>query len=249
MGGEIVVYWNNRLFNYEAIEPDYAIKDLHNRVMKIGDPDIHNTKSVLRCPVASLYMKNTFSVKSPIDYSVRWDKENSLVTTEHGDQDLFDQVIFVRDYKTGVISFNFGSNFFFTEEDSLIAEYKSASYASNSLVNNSSFIQGEVDIGRYFRSTDYCCFLNRPEESLEVKRGDSLHYVRFLTDKKIKFKKFNMTSDIKSIIQPITQAVPRTSNRLHNISVWGKMEQYYDLFKTSQIKKQLIKHIKANILD
>jgi hypothetical protein len=249
MRGEIVVYWANRAFNYEAPEPDYAVKDLHERVSKISELDPSNTKSIIKCPVVSQYLKNTFSVKSPIDYSLQWSEQNEQITTEHGDQEFFDKNIFVRDYKSGIVSFKFGAYFFFTEEDSLVAEYKSACYANNALVNNSTFIQGEIDIGRYFRSTDYTCFLNRSDELLNVKRGDSLYYVRFLTDKKIKFKKFHMSSDIKELVTPVMQSVSRTRNRLHNISVWNKIEQYYDLFKTSQIKKQLIKNIKANILD
>ena len=249
MASEIVVYWANRLFNYEALDPDYAVKDLHERVSKISESNNDDTKSVIRCPVVSLYLKNTFCVKSPIDYSIRWSDQDEQITTAHGTQEFFDQNIYVRDYKAGIVSFKFGSCFFFTEEDSLIAEYKSACYANNSFVNNSTFIQGEVDIGRYFRSTDYTCFLNKSEELLNVQRGDGLYYVRFLTDKKIKFKKFNITPDIKNLISPIMESVPRTRHRIRDINVWDKIEQYYDMFKTSHIKKQLIKNIKANILD
>ena len=249
MKNEVVVYWANNYFNYEALEPDYAIKDLHSRVEKINELDKYETKNLIKCPVATLYLKNTFRVKSPIDYSICWDKKNGVVNTEHYDQNFFNKFINVRDVKSGIISMKFGSNVFFTEEDNLIIEYKSACYAENTLANNINIIHGEINIGQYFRYSDFACFINRPGEFLNVKRGEALYYVRFLTDKKVVLKKFNCTPEMSLLVEPIMETKHRTRVRIKNTNVWGKMEVYYNVFKTSQIKSLLVKKIKENILE
>jgi hypothetical protein len=41
----------------------------------------------------------------------------------------------------------------------------------------------------------------------------------------------------------------RTRVRIKNTNVWGKMEEYYNVFKMSQIKSLLVKKIKENILE
>lgn len=248
MSSEVVVYWANNYFNYEALEPDYAIKDLHSRVEKISELDEQKTASIIKCPVASLYLKNTFRIKSPIDYSIYWDKENNNVSTQHFDQDFFNEFINVRDPKSGIISMKFGSNVFFTEEDNLTIEYKSSIYAENNLSNNISLIQGEIDIGQYFRFLDFAFFINRPNELFTIKRGDALYYVRFLTNKKVVLKKFNYNTDIQSLVSDVMSTKRRTRLRNKNLKVWDRLEEYYSVFKTSQIKNLLIKKIKENIL-
>ncbi|CAB5221946.1 hypothetical protein UFOVP242_160 [uncultured Caudovirales phage] len=249
MKNEIVVYWSSTFFGYESIEPDYAIKDLHDRINKISDLDTQSTDDVLKCPVASLYLKNTFRVKSPVDYSIYWDPEKATISSNHYDQTFFNKFVNVRDPKSGILSMHFGSYVFFTEEDSLKVEFKAANYADNQLAKNTSIFQGEIDIGRYFRFSDYACFINRPNELLNVKRGDSLYYVRFLTDKKIKLKKFNFTPEINYLTEPVLSTKHRTKSRIQNVNVWNKLENYYEVFKTSKVKKHLIKEIKKNILE
>jgi hypothetical protein len=76
------------------------------------------------------------------------DKENSNIYSNHYSQDFFNNYVIVRDPKSGVISLNFGSNVFFTEEENLTIEYKPACYAENVLANNISLSHGEIDIGR-----------------------------------------------------------------------------------------------------
>lgn len=245
---EIVVYWANKDFNYEIPAPDYAIKDLHERVARLEEHDAFNTAGILRCPIVNTYLKNTFRIKSPVDYSIILDTTQSKVFSRHYDQKFFDDYVFIRDAKSGVVSFSFASSVFFTEEESLIMELKHANYATNALVNNTSFMGGEIDIGRYCRMTDYAFFINRYNEFLSVNRGDPIHYVRFLTDKRVVLKKFNFTDEIKTLISPVINVNTRIKH-LTGIPVWKKMEQYYSFFKSSQIKKLLIKKIKENLLD
>ena len=61
-------------------------------------------------------------------------------------------------------------------------------------------------------------------------------------------KKFNYNTDIQSLVSDVMSTKRRTRLRNKNLKVWDRLEEYYSVFKTSQIKNLLIKKIKENIL-
>ena len=246
--GEVVVYWACQNHQYEAPEPDFAVHDLHDRVIKMSDQFPERSSMILRCPVAVGHLKNTFRVKSPIDYDITWKDSNKFVTTQQ-DQNFFDNSVFIRDYKTGLLTYKFASYIFFTEEENLDMEIRHANYCNKSHATNTSFLEGSINIGKYFRAIDCAFFINHPDVLVSVNRGDALYYTKFNTTKKVRFKKFLLTPEILNFKNAVVDAVKFVKPGYPNTTILDRLKVYYEIFKTSHYKKLIIKHIKNNLLN
>jgi hypothetical protein len=240
---EIIVYWSpglhsNFYLNYK--EPEPAIKELrqlgHNLIH--SDNDMHN---FLKCPAVLNSSKNTFAISSPAEIKIKWD--GSTISTPDHDQEFFDNWLLARDTSSGFFSFNLCKFLFFTEEPSLNIKQKNAIYSNNEFTKKIGIIEGSFDIGQWCRFMDIGMFFKEPG-TVNININDVLYYLEIFTDKKIIFKKFYLTPELKNLL-------------LTNISVKHKkkspiatyFKELYLLFNQSKIKKRIIKEIKDNLLE
>ena len=207
-------------------EPSKAIKEF------LGD-----NVSFLKCPVYRDAMKNVFSVGSWFNLKLNVD-ENGLRADVP--QSFMDDYILTHSDKHKI--YQVGQTvIFIAKDDSLKMTMEHPVMSDNSFSNSCSLINGTFDIGKYFRLISPAFYINKGVNSVSIKEGDALYYLRFHTEKKIKFVPFFMSEKYEHIATSVKYSV---SESLSNKS----MDLYYKIFKKQKIKKLLLKEIKANLI-
>jgi len=250
----VTVYWTSVNYPFQCFEPDPAFHDFNKMLLSPTCEDqSFSSTSVKYCPAVTDHLKNVFRIRSPIPYSISWDGKNNF-NTNHGSQELFDNLVLVRNSKAGLLSLSLCRYVFFTEEPELILEQRHANYSQTAFNKNISVIEGSFDVGKWFRSLDFAFLINKPDCFLELNSGDALYYVKFHTYKKIKFVKFLFNAEIREIFNSISNIKsyinPCPLKDDTSLSfVYSKLERYYQVFQRSMYKKHILKLIKQNILD
>ena len=247
MKEEITVYWACTDFGFVAPAIDNAYRDLHSRIKSMDGTNPHISNDVRLCPSSNNYIKNTFRVKSPIDYNITW--SGNRFSSSSKDLEFFERFVLQRDTSAGFVTLSFANYIFFTEEPSLLMEVKNSIYANNSFNNNTTLVEGSMDIGKWYRNTDLTFFINNSNTTVDIKRGDPLFYVKFITDKKIKMQKFDFNPELRYIKDEIFHNRILISESYKDIKLLDKLEMYYNTFRESQYKSRIIKLIKNNLLE
>lgn len=238
------VYWSPIDQSYLTPQPVHAVKDLQQRISQMSGERPGMSREIVKCPVAMRHLANTYAVKSPLKYDIAVTEDNRFITN-HYDQTFFDRNVILRDTGSKLLSFNFASYVFFTEESSLMMEMRNASYSPGKFATNVSVLEGSIDIGKYFRKTDLAFFMN--SQSVSVEQNETLFYVKFHTNKKIKLKRFLWNDEFTKLAKAVVDA--RDFIHTANLSVYKRMEVYYNAFVRSRYKPYIINRIKQNLME
>lgn len=229
------VYWSCIENEWlRATEPESVSEIFYknNRYDK-DDPDFN----MHFCPAFNAHMKNLYALKSMYSYSFR--VTNNSVASDDYDQDFFNRHINIKSIKKKLFSYQ-QSFIFFTDEKSLPVTLSILPYLEdNSIVERCTVFPGELDIGKWFRNTDMAFLLKEKFNEFSIKEGDYFSYIKFHTDKKIKFKQFRFNEVLRGYL---LDSVMSKNNKKRILT----MEKYYSFFKT---KKLLLKEIKKNLLE
>ena len=190
--------------------------------------------NLLACPAFTEALKNTYLIRSVIDYELTL--KNNRVFSTIGNQSFFDDWVSVRDTVEGACSFYAPKITFFAEKP-LDIELRPANYHYNGFTNNATIIEGRYDIGRHFRPLE-APFIFKQTKQVIMSRGDPLYYVKFCTKQKVKLVPFQYTQDIKSLTE---NKFLFRQWRTNPLSYWyGIHDKFY--------KKRLLKLIKESLL-
>lgn len=244
---DITVYWCSPILPVFNPGIDHAYNDLSDIVKEMKDSDADYSASVRSCPAAISHIKNSFRVKSTVNYDLTWDGTN--ITSSQKDQKFFDDYVRVRDIKAGLFSLQYISLFFFTEEPSLLMEVKNPIYARNTFRKIATFMEGSYDIGKWYRNTDLSFFIREKNTKLDINCGDSIFYVNFLTERKVKLKQYCMTDKLARITKEFIDSRSIIHDNFKNIKFYHKMHDYYYAFKMSNLKPVILKEIKNNLME
>jgi hypothetical protein len=226
--GDVVPY----ILNIQ--EPSPLLAELKNLSKQLEGEASAKSGSFLLCPSMLEVTKNTFVVKSPIDFSIKYDG-SAIYTT------LPDKTYLInRNPSAGFVSLNFIQLILFSDADSVNMRVRNAYYSNNSFVNNCSVLEGAFDIAKWFRVIDCAIFFKSPT-SIDVKQGDALFYIEF--DTSVKFKKFLFNDELSKC-----SFYCMASKNFNKLSVSNYFEAIYSLFAKSKIKTHILKLIKNNLL-
>ena len=208
-------------------EPKQFLPDLRER-QKDSLLDSH-----FMCPSVKQKHKNTFIADFTYDVNV-YSYNDEIVTKSP----------FVSS-RPGVYpnSFAFdveGFNRVFFSEESLVMQTSPAYYHQTSYSNLGHVPSGQFDIGQWFRPSapTIQCFSNVGK--FEAKENEPLMYFNFLTDNKVELKPFMLTQTLYDISQACVSL--KFKNR------FLPLKEMYSTFTKSNLKKIIIKEIKANLL-
>ena len=191
-------------------------------------------------PIFKKQVKNSFVLKSPIDYNLSFDREKDSVSSNMYDQDFFNKVVHVRSGIDAHCSLNI--MYLFVSEESLSIQLTGAYFSDNDFVNKTMIIPGSFDIGKWCRPVE-CAFIAKKEfNEISINRGDDYSYIKFDTDKDLNFKKFIFSDKMKKMLAENSQS------RSYNKKKFKPLEYWYDLFHNSKQKRIIMKEIKDNLI-
>jgi hypothetical protein len=247
MSDEVIVYWTPVRFPEVTPAIDLAIHDLNNIVGEMSGDLPGRSTSIINCPAITGTLKNTFRVKSNLNYDLTW-SDNGFHSSQKN-QEFFNKYVKIRDTKTGLVSIDSLGMLFFTEAPSLIMEVKNATYARNNFRSTSIFTEGSFDIGKWYRPTEISFFFMNKNSTVNICYDDSLYYVKFLTEKKVRLKKYHFTRNLADRLDGFIVNRDNIKDNFKDIKFINKLQKYYNAFEQSRYKSYILKEIKNNLME
>jgi hypothetical protein len=141
----------------------------------------------LKCPAHTDFIRNMFVFKSPVDITIDIDisEHNAKITCPNISQKVFNHLIDVRFLganERGISPYPLiGIDFLnaFTSSNPIIMSAMPAFMHHNDFTKKTSVIPGEFDIGRWTRPIECVFEIKNSKETIEIKKGDALFYVKF----------------------------------------------------------------------
>ena len=216
-------------------EPEPVVKTVYT---DIGfDNSVDDKPDLLKCPAFQQSIKNIFKIKATHDYDFTWDSNN--VSSKSYDQNYFNKNIIIRDANIGFLSLVTPKIFLFSDAEKLDIEVLPAIYEKKAIYEGIT-ITGEYDIANHLRALEWSFVLSKPQ-TVTIKTGDPLYYIKFKTDEKINFKRFYVTPQLEELQIALLRCREHT-NKIIPLS-W-----YYNIVK-KYYKKTYLKNINQNLLD
>jgi hypothetical protein len=231
----IIIYWSCDDDSWlRSQAPESAYKDFCKK--------IENQKNnLILCPATKDYMNNIFSVKSLFDYefTLNLNERTNEVFSNKYDQKFFNKHVLVRSGEDRLFSF-LQRYIFFTEEKSLLMSGGILPFfEDNNITKRCISIPGTFDIGKWFRPLDFAFYLKKDYNEFKIEEREIYQYIKFNTKEKIIFKQFEITAEIKKVIEDIDNSKNFRELKLR------ELKEYYFMMKN---KKYIIKLIKKNLL-
>ena len=226
----------------EGIRAEEPISILPTFLVKYaGKNASEDAKSISRCPAFSEELQNLYGIKPYYDYKLNIDSNHDISSNDY-DQNFFDNHVYIRSER--FVSFRTNHIFFAPYEESLEMSVIAASLEDNDIANRTILIPGKLDIGKYFRTSDFAFIFKKETSSIQISRNQICMYIKFHTKRPIVFKQFFWDEKINEYYRPI-MAVKRhkyTENKKSTL-----LSYYYKLFDRFQFKKKIIKIIEQNL--
>ena len=244
MRSNINVYWScrDKLVNNELLyfPPSNLTKELNFHYSEKSKSKQNELNFYLRCPAFKEKYKNTFVVKAFKDYYLEYtsQKDNSFrITSSDKNEKEFENSFMPRD-----ISLKLGTlqwlNYYYSDT-SLEMETFPAYHFNTEFNQKTHFLDGQFNINKWFRPIDLTFFLKPQYNSLSIKRGDPLFYIRFKTKNNIKLSYFKYNSKLHEFS---TQLVNYKEFNPHQ-----PFKKLYDLFLEKKYNVRILKEIKNNL--
>jgi hypothetical protein len=228
----IDVYWACVEDQWMLAEPPDSVSSIFYKKYYF---DKNEPQSLINyCPAFNANLKNLFVLRSIYDYGFKIDNNNIVVDSY--DQSFFEDHITIRSFSKKFFSFK-NKYIFFTELPSLNVTFYEFPFLENNNITQRCLIpSGIFDIGKWFRNTEFSFFLRENINDFKIEKNEIYSYMRFHTDKKIRFVQFRYNSKLSEYNRDGFQL---TRSPLKNL------ENYYKSFRN---KKLILKEIKENLI-
>ena len=200
--------------------------------------------SFVKCPAFQNLSKNMYAFNFPIDSSYKYKASSNdanqiefYPTTKH-----FVSAFIPRDQ-----TMTYGPSVEFALKLHMFAEEPLEVQLTGPYLQNVEYMKygfltsGQFDIGQWFRTLNAEVQLNGNEGEIHFKKGEPLFYIKFLTDKKVNLKRFELTAEIDTYSRKCISAK----------SIFGSkmtLPESYSIFNKSRTRDILLKKIKENLI-
>jgi hypothetical protein len=242
----ITVYWapsgfteDNENWNFLYSNPVSALADLNAIRNK-------SSNSIFSCPAYKQTMKNVFVFKNSLPEKIKLDEEVFLPKVSIPFYHFNRSKILLSEVRES--SFNqhvnliYGMSWLFFADQPVEARFTAPYFPTVSPALGAMLATGQFDIGRWYR--DYVLDYHIPfgTKELTFEENQPLFYLELMTDKKVIFKRYNLTRELKRIAEESSSS---PSNYGLNRSLLDK----YNMFKRSSSPERVLSHIKQNLVE
>jgi hypothetical protein len=197
------------------------------------------------CPATNDKFRKTFVVKSAIDCSYYFDFTSDNQSDHYFTQTSSNYIGYeIRRPPTvsfgPTISFSLRYSFFASEPLEAVFTPPMMHKPQHTMYGSS--VPGQFDIGRWFRPYPLEMQMWSNKGEFHFVDDEPLLYVEFKTKKKINFVRYKMNSEIEAYLNHCS-----TSKGLFGAGL--SLERRYEKFETSRMRDQVLRAIRAQVLD
>jgi len=136
-----------------------------------------NSSPYLRCPALTGYLKNTFVIRSPYDFTFYPNLKENTVRVDSYNQEFFDGNFIIEAHSDPLVV-QFPPIYVFLSDSKYPVTLTMLPWFFKS--NTMGFIPGSFDITKWIRSINYAAEIY-DENPIVFKRGDPLYCIQFTT--------------------------------------------------------------------
>ena len=238
MSKELIVYWSP----YQGFEKTQVNFNLlyenPEPLRNILKPNPHNKqRNFFRCPGFNDFIENIHVIKNPIHSKLKTDGENVYAVSDTYMNAKMSGGPSIENHQ--VIEYAI-QNIFFSEEDVEMAI--TSPYFSNSpYLSMGNVVPGKLNISKWFRPVNVEVQLHEGLKEIEFVEGEHLAYINFLTNRRVKLKRFELDRDLYRISLGCSTSV--------NWETRVPLLKKYSRFVNSGTNKIVLQHIKKNLVD
>lgn len=241
----ITVYWAPSNFTVldESWELAYSEpKSILTKFLKQAAPGA----SMAMCPATKSLLRNTYSLNSRLEDSFEielggFKNLNEMpINFELGKNTIAFYKIRESSFPGYVnVSYNLGWLFFSSEpvDIKLTAPF----FPSSDICPGSIFSPGKMNIGKWYRPLNVDWHIPSDTKKISIKEGQELAYIEFVTDKKIIFKRYQLTPRLLSLSNEAVASPNRYGTNLPLI-------KRYEMAKNAKLSKMVLAEIQKNLL-
>jgi hypothetical protein len=194
-------------------------------------------ENYIDCPAFQNTVKNTFVVRNAIDMSLQINS-NGIHSTDINTPESA-SFWMRKPSSRNLPVVNFHLNYIFFSNDLEITTTPAYLHDSE-FQRKLTYIPGSYNIGKWFRPIEGAFELKSAVLDLQFKNNDPMYYIKFHTDEKINFVRFEFTS---KLYQMSMGCMNYKKLKLHSSLLF-----LYNLFHKSLANKVIEREIKANIV-
>jgi hypothetical protein len=239
----IDVYWSQYYCDGEtggthllSEPPELVAKDLikGNHIKGAG------FKMYSKCNAYIKFFQNTYVIKSNFDLDLQHTVDsngNVGISSINKTQKFFDEKLSILFYeKEQQLIQPSIYTIFFSESDISISQ-SPAFFHNNDFTNNTVLAVGEMNISKWYRPLQPAFFMKN--DTVDIKVGDALYYVKFNTDEKIRFRHYDTNDKLNRYHQECTFLKEFKSNI--------GLKKLYSMFTKRNYNKKILTEIKKNL--
>lgn len=247
----IIVYWaphsipedDGMVGNWNMMyhEPTHVFKYWSTFDIK---PEESKNDSFIKCPAFRNLTKNMYSWPWPFDSSYSY----QAASTDVGQIEINPlSESFISCYPPRNQSMEVGPSIEFSYRLHMFAEEPVEVMLTSPYLQQVEYMKygfltsGQFDIGKWFRTLNVEIQLYGNTGEIHFKKDEPIFYVNFLTDRKIIFKRFELTKEIDTYSKKCIGAKSLFGYRL-------PLVDSYNIFNKSRTKDILLKKIKENLI-
>ena len=232
LNDEIVVYYTN-FANVFVDDPQPLFQSLIDEFKNKNSLD---SKSFKKCPAFRNYCNNIFVLSNALTYDLTW--SDSGYKSSKINQEFFSKWVKLRSDVDGLVSYTY-PEYVFVANEPVLMDMTSPYLHDCDLAKKVTYLPGSYDVGLHARPLEIAMYIRNKNDTVVFKQDDPFMYIKFHTNKKIKFKKFMYTNELKELM-----AAPlglRNNQEIKPLDFW------YKIFK-SNYRKTVLKIIRKNLM-
>lgn len=246
----LTVYWSSSRFvlDQESWNLLYSKPEsIHSKIIKNSFPD----SNMKKCPAVKDLTRNLFSLNSSFEDSFEIDLEAANEIFKDAPEDTPIPVIGNNkvsiskprdpDLK-GYFNYTYNLSWLFFAEEPVKLRITSPYLPPLSPMDGAFVTPGQFDIGKWYRALNLEYVVPKESSKFHLAEGQEIAYLEFLTDKKIQFKEYAMSPRLLSLGFECSSSVTR----------YGKfktLNDRYNMFARSNMRKKVLSEIKKNIIE
>jgi hypothetical protein len=196
------------------------------------------------CPAIIDETKNTYKVKSRIDFHVKFDHQKQEIMSKH-DMDPNFLINYIGQPNKENVHQLEHPNFLFFSENPLTMTQLHPYYEQNQFSSVTMGIAGTYNIGKWIRPVRPAFKFKDNATEIDIKRGDTLCYFKFNTTEKVKLVRFDSSKLFETKTGLVMQCLGYKNLKAKRF-IPTQLAECYEAFNNARYRKRVLKLIKEN---
>jgi hypothetical protein len=241
----ITIYWSPSAFNQDDTNWNFLYSDPVSVLADLNTIRNKSTRNLFTCPAYTHSMKNVFVFKSMLEEKVKLDHDFYIAKGGYPFPHYGKSKILLNELRESslenYVNLTYNMSWLFFADEPVEARFTAPYFPTATPAPGAMLATGQFNIGNWYR--DYVLDYHIPvgTDEFVVKEDQPLFYLELRTEKKVVFKRYNMTQELKRIAQ-------ESANSPINYEANKTLSYRYNIFKKSSSPERVLSHIKNNLI-